>query len=143
MWITSKLTREQLSRKIADQDESGINPALRHVAKQILIPGDPLVSPTSWWNNWYMILKGWKTVVVFGTGSFVDRFHVGFIASDGTVHRGPLIEGKTHFAALIGREDATFFATDARGYFIPLTVQERMSRVKYLSSHYKTSAQLV
>lgn len=101
------------------------------------VPGDPDAPAATWWNLWYLIAMGWKTVVVFDVGPFIDSFRVGFINSIGEVHVGPVVRGKVRFAALVGREDCRFFARDTNGKDVSLRIAKRMTRKEYkVSSHY-------
>lgn len=82
-------------------------------AETRMVPGDKSVMQTRWWNRWFLILFGWKTVMVFEVAEVpAGGFYVGFRNSKNEVFvRGEPVTNR-RFAMLVGYEDCEFFALD-------------------------------
>lgn len=95
-----------------------------------LAKGDPSVSPTTWYNHWYMAKWGWKTVTVFEVSEEAaeNGYDIGYKPFEGKTR----VEGKTNherrFRMKNGFEDCTFFAIDKDGKEVPLTVVARTTK---------------
>lgn len=84
----------------------------------VLVPGDPSVPPTRWWNRIFLALWRWKTVAVF---RFVDPldagngYSVGFVPSQGPAMTEPRVSYDTRFRMKVGHEPCRFFAINLGG----------------------------
>lgn len=89
----------------------------RYIApvRGIKVQGDKKAPPTRWWNHLWLVLFGWKTVVVF-TGSVPIKlgltcgFKVGYRDFHGRAYISTGSVKAEGFKMLIGHEDCTFFA---------------------------------
>lgn len=99
-----------------------------------LVAGDPEAPPTRWWNHWYLLFRGWKTIVTFGVNvESVDNwpYRVGYKDFNGNVMLCDHEHSAPRFTALIGREGCRFFALNEDGHEVPLRLLQRKPRKNY------------
>lgn len=84
----------------------------------VLVPGDPSVPPTRWWNHLFLALWRWKTVAVFEVADpleAIDGYCVGFRPMEGPAKVEMGVEHNRRFRMKVGHEACTFFATNLGG----------------------------
>ena len=83
------------------------------------VQGDKNAPPTRWWNHWWLVLFGWKTIVTFRVPEEVAKagYYVGYWA-----FKGPAMckNERLHdeiFSMKIGHENCRFFIEIMHGGF--------------------------
>ena len=82
------------------------------VTAGILVPGDKLAPPTRWWNHWFLVLFGWKTVATFRVGTSIAKngYSVGYTTDKGVSWQSGETCHDQFFSLKVGHEDCVFFA---------------------------------
>ncbi|MFA6100187.1 MAG: hypothetical protein WC750_04955 [Patescibacteria group bacterium] len=87
-----------------------------------LVEGDKTAPPTKWWNFHWLLLFGWKNVVIFKVSQEAAErgYHVGFRPLIGEAQFHFVTCHSRSFKMSLGHEDCTFFAIDDKGHEIPI-----------------------
>ena len=77
----------------------------------VKVEGDKAMPPTRWWNHLYLLLWGWRTVVVFSVPDEVARagYFIGFTDFRNRSKRETKPCHDPTFILKVGHEDSTVF----------------------------------
>lgn len=95
------------------------------------VEGDKNVPATKWWNHLWLVLAGWKTMVVFQVMDEAKAeagYRVGYKDKFGRCKVCHVVSNSRKFKMLIGHEGCTFFAVDLDGNELPILALERLPR---------------